>query len=96
MTYFIIILTISLFCVGLRTITDKGKIGYPLRQLVDTYLPTSIGKPLLLCATCMASFWGTLIYSTFFYQSLIQLILIIISASYLNAVLWALLNKLNK
>ena len=94
MNYFIIILTISLFCVGLRTITDKGKIGYPLRQLVDTHLPVIIGKPLLLCAPCLASFWGTIIYFAIYNNSIGEWILVVISASYLNALLWSSLEKL--
>lgn len=58
---------ISLFCLGLREITDDidgGRIGYPLRKwFVDQeWMPLWIAKPVILCCACMASFWGSIVY----------------------------------
>lgn len=90
----ILILQISLFCLGLRTITDEGKMLYPLRQLAIKYLPSSVHKPLLTCAPCMASVWGTTIYFVFIYQDMNDIpeyILVTIAASYVNFVGWLLI-----
>ena len=90
-------ITISLFCLGLRTITDKGKILYPLRQLATKYLPNYLHKPLLTCAPCMASVWGTTIYLTFVYngvEDIAELILVVIGASYTNFLGWLLIQRI--
>jgi len=84
---FKIIIIISLFCLGLRTITDDGKIGQPLRDLAKK-LPTNLGKPILLCCACMSSIWGTIIYWSFFGSNIPEWILVVISASFLNSFLW--------
>jgi|TARA_R110000868_G_scaffold17137_6_gene75673 hypothetical protein len=86
---FKIIFLISLFCLGLRSITDDDKIGYPLRKLAKK-LPKNLGKPILLCCTCMSSVWGTIIYWYFFGNSIPEWILVTISASFLNSILWEL------
>ena len=93
----VVIITISLFCLELRTITDKGKILYPLRQLAVKYLPNIIHKPLLTCAPCMASVWGTVIYFTFLYQTTADIpeyILCTIGACYTNFVGWLLVEMI--
>lgn len=86
---------ISLFCLGLRTITDDGKIAYPLRRLVQK-LPSNLGKPILLCCACMSSVWGTIIYWYFFGNSIPEWILVTISASFLNSILWELYTLITK
>ena len=55
----------------------------------DSAIKTFIWKPLLGCLPCMASFWGTIIYSLFVgfsFEALYQLPILILSASGLNYV----------
>ena len=89
--YFYLIAFISLYCLGLRAITDNGMIGYPIRAFFKKYFP-SAGKPIVLCSTCMSSFWGTIIFWYFTPFSLDNVFLWIatcISASFVNSVCWA-------
>lgn len=56
---------ISLFCLGLREVTDDiegGRIGYPIRKWFVENTPIWVMKPVIVCCACMASFWGTIIY----------------------------------
>ncbi len=102
MIYFELIATISLFCLGLRAITDDGMIGYPIRQYFMTYFPVA-GKPLVLCSTCMSSIWGTLIYwGSYIYsgepltgQSIFMWLGVVFSAAFVNSVLWAYYESIN-
>jgi hypothetical protein len=89
MKYIEITMVISLFCLGLRAVTDKGKIGYPLRLLGEK-IPLNLGKPLITCCTCMASVWGTIIYWSFYHNSYKEWILVTISASFFNSILWGM------
>jgi len=103
-----LIICISLFCLGIREITDDigGRIGYPLKEfLLTKEIPEWILKPVILCVTCMASVWGTIAYFTFigldqgcecFLQISTYFVWIItcFSVSFLNTLLWALRNKL--
>jgi hypothetical protein len=82
-------MVISLFCLGLRAVTDKDKIGYPLRLLGEK-IPFNLGKPLITCCTCMASVWGTVIYWVFYHNSYQEWILVTISASFFNSIFWGL------
>lgn len=90
------LLIIVCFCLGLRTITHQGKIGYVLRQrLEQSKLSDLIKKPLLLCIECTASFWGTIIYCLNVYlyygvsiEALIIWPLVVISASFFNGLFW--------
>ncbi len=94
-----IIITISLFCVGLRSITDPGKVMDFVRNFVKEKLPIYIGKPICLCAPCMSSLWGTVIYWVFYgssIQDIPEWILVTIAASYVNWFLWELLIKISK
>ncbi len=101
--YFSLILVISLFSLGLRAITDKGMIGYPIRKVFQKKLPTA-GKPIVLCSTCMSSVWGTVIYWGYIYFQGIEFKLslvpiwigVSISASFINAILWSLYENINK
>ena len=93
--YFALILTISLFCLGLRAITDVGMIGYPIRLFFQKHAPYW-GKPIMLCSTCMSSFWGTVICLTLIFTLPLQITPIIflmwigstISAAFINAIFW--------
>ena len=91
-----IIVVISAFCLGLREITDEGKIGDPLRKFAQDRLPLMIAKPLILCCACMASVWGTIVYWVFFANSIEEWILVTVAASYVNSVLWDLGEWINK
>ncbi len=98
--YFMLILTISLFCLGLRSITDSGMIGYPARDFFIKHAPR-LGKPLILCVTCMSSFWGTVICATLFFVFSIKLTPALflmwiggsISAAFINSVSWEYLQS---
>ena len=92
--YFMLTLAISLFCLGLRAITDNGMIGYPLRLFFQKYAP-SWGKPFILCVTCMSSFWGTVIYwghvlpvEDFSLTLLTSWLGVAISSSFVNSIFW--------
>jgi hypothetical protein len=75
MSFTELIVAISLFCLGLREVTDEidqGRIGYPIRRwfIDQEWIPLFIAKPIILCVACMASFWGSIIYwSIVYYQS---------------------------
>lgn len=102
-----LIIGISLFCLGLREITDDvgGRIGYPVKQfLLKIGIPVWILKPIILCVTCMPSFWGSILYFSMiivnydveiFYdlQVYVQWLIIIISCSFINTLLWGMRNK---
>jgi len=99
---------ISLFCLGIREITDDigGRIGYPLKEFVlKKEFPLWILKPTILCVTCMASFWGSLSYFTLSFleggcdcllktETWIVWIIVCLSVSFLNTILWGLRNKI--
>ena len=84
--YFALTLTISLFCLGLRAITDVGMIGYPIRLFFKKHAPYW-GKP---------SFWGTVICATLLFTLTLQATPVLllmwigstISAAFINAILW--------
>ena len=102
MNYFEIIAVISLFCLGVRAITDNGMIGYPIRQYFLTYHPT-VGKPLVLCSTCMSSVWGTLIFwcqyayfnDCITFYSIAVWLGVIFSTAFINSVSWAYYESIN-
>ena len=103
-----LVICISLFCLGIREITDDigGRIGYPLKEfLLKKEVPLWILKPTILCVTCMSSFWGTLCYLGFVlidsglcclyqYETYFIWAIVCFSVSFLNTLLWALRNKL--
>lgn len=88
-------LIISLFCVGLRIITSKGMIGYPLRKPFEnlTGWKQYIMKPFILCVTCYASVWTIIIEYSYFKLSWWTLLIIFIVAC-LNSIIMALYEKL--
>ena len=99
--YFSMIAVISMFCLGLRAITDEGMIGYPIRKFFQDKFFT-IGKPLILCITCMSSFWGTVIYwSNMAAQGPIgwhmfpDYVGITISCAFINGLLWEYFQSIN-
>ena len=99
--YFELIAVISLFCLGLRAITDEGMIGYPIRQYFEKNFPT-IGKPVVLCTTCMSSVWGTIIFWSYMLsiQSFSVLLVpnwiaISISCAFVNSIFWAYYESIN-
>ena len=59
---FKLLLINSLFCMGLIVVSEPGML---LEFVQDFFLKRNlffIGKPVILCATCMASLWGTFFY----------------------------------
>jgi len=98
--YIIMIMAcIIVFVLGLRTVTDDGKIFCFIREyfmrtkkrkvthpcmngkisvIEVKVIPEYISKPLILCAACMPSFWGTIIFWMMmcFYHEQIEWIMI--------------------
>lgn len=71
------IVIISLFCNGLKIITEEGMIFHPF-EVWASKLPNIIYKPLIGCLGCMGSVWGIAIYIALNGFSLIQIPYIII------------------
>lgn len=98
MMVFAKILCISLVCLGLRTVTDRGMLLFPLRQRLIALNKPSVTKPLLLCVTCMASFWGVMVnvgfWLTYGHWLWFDLFVSTIGAAYVNTVGWVVLNNL--
>jgi hypothetical protein len=87
------------WCLGLSAVTQKGKIGYFIRVLIEKIKYSFINKPLLLCPECMSSFWGTIIYFLLGGEFSIIFPLSIMSCAFLNGLLWKLygyLSRMNK
>ena len=101
--YFYLIFIVSLFSLGLRAITDIGMIGHPIRKLFLRKFPI-IGKPIILCSTCMASVWGTVIYWGYIYFQEVPFPFVLIftwlgisiSSSFINGLLWSLYENINR
>ena len=95
-----IIIIISLFCEGLNIILDEGMLLGFIRPWIDQRLkPQSfmryVLKPIVFCHICFASVWGTIVYCLIVDQFLInEWIVCIISATYLNGLLYNLKQKI--
>lgn len=100
--YFSLTLAISLFCLGLRAITDEGMIGHPIRLFFQKHAPYW-GKPIVLCSTCMSSFWGTVISVALLFTLQLQatpILLLVwlgstISSAFINSLLWEYFQSIN-
>ena len=100
-TYFSLIVFSSLFCLGLRTITDVGMIAYPVRKFFFDRFPY-LGKPIILCPACMSSVWGTAVFWFFCVAHALPInsytagywIGVIVSSSFINAVSWTHYEKM--
>ena len=99
--YFELIAIVSLFCLGLRAVTDDGMIGYPIRKWALDNFPTW-GKPVVLCSTCMSSFWGTIIFwshtlslESYDHHMIANWLGVCISSAFVNSVLWAYYESIN-
>lgn len=58
---------IGLVCNGAIIVTSNGQLFYPVRRFIEYFLAEHwLYKPLLLCASCMPSIWGTAIYLIYF------------------------------
>lgn len=93
-------LTISLWCLGFRTITDEGMILYPLRRWAlrlsdDSDFWFYALKPLILCPPCTASLHGLIVGAAMFGMGW-HLIPAIVGASFLNALGWNAIEALFK
>jgi len=94
------IFVISLFCEGLNILLSDGMLLGFIRTYLDNNLkPQSkiryILKPIVFCHICFASFWGSIVYyliSDTFYIP--EWLIIIISATYINGLLYNLKDKL--
>ena len=100
--YFGLVFIVSLFCLGIRAITDDGMIGHPVRWFFQNNFPKA-GKPLVLCSTCMSSVWGTVIYWSYHFVLYDTITLaslgcwlgVVFSASFINSISWAYYESIN-
>lgn len=103
------ILIASLFCCGLRAITEEGFLLYFLRKpflfLEDVALEKNLNgkilhilmKPIILCVICYGSFWGGLVFIYFnglHYDLLPHLLIHCVGVSFLNGLLYSAYNNM--
>lgn len=76
---------------------DFDKSSDLIRQIRRHKLLYFIGKPLVMCITCMASIWGTVIYLHFNWQSfgISELLINCICASFIQTFIYKLYVKLD-
>jgi hypothetical protein len=91
---FIIILSISGFCLGWRTITSEGMILGWLREWSIKHLHSFIAKPFILCITCLSSFWGTIIFWIYFLYLNAELNIFTIFAWIFSCIVCAFINTI--
>ena len=96
----ITIVLISFFCQGLNILLEENMILGFIRVYLDRKL---VGKetikywlkPIVYCHVCFASFWGSIVYVSITDQYIIQeWFICIVSASFLNSLLYNLRTKL--
>lgn len=90
---------ITVFLVlGVRTVTDEGKIFYKVRVAVIGTLGPFWSKPIVSCAPCMSSFWSiwpTLLMIVMFSEMIPGIFFIILlpltalCAAFPSALFWA-------
>jgi len=76
-------------------------IAYPIRRFFFDKFP-NLGKPIVLCAACMSSLWGTVIFWVFYtayglpidVYSIVYWIGVCISSSFISAVFWTYYDKM--
>lgn len=96
MSFFLSVLATVFWCLGLRAVSDTGKLLYPARLWVmDSKMPDYVAKPLLLCVTCTASLWGQVMYWSVslslcdFSPLMVPCsVLCCVGSSYVNELLW--------
>jgi len=91
-------LIISLFCCGLSIVTGEGMLLYFLRKPFENLRePVKYWfKPIILCCTCMASFWGIGIFIALhgLHVNLIpQMVICCFASCFLNAFLISKYNQ---
>lgn len=110
MGYWEPIFIISIFCLGLRTVSDEDMVLFPFRKyFLDRYekfdrYRINISKPIIICVTCMPSIWGTIIWwgifiatnEIFHWWTIPVYILSIVSSSFINSVGWATFELIRK
>jgi hypothetical protein len=95
---FYVICSISAFCLGWRMITSEGMILGWLREWCIEHMYHFIAKPFILCITCMASIWGTVIFWCFDaclnihvdVFTLLEWILCCVVCAFINTFVWQL------
>lgn len=88
-------LTISLWCCGIFAITDEGQVLYFINEWAQRFQgwKRMALKPVILCVTCMASVHG-LALSWLLGVDAVTAIISIISAAFVNTILWNLYRSL--
>lgn len=103
MINFAIILFISLWSIGWRVVTDEGQLLNFIRKFFEVKRPGLtwfyLGKAIVLCVTCYASFWGLQIYSLCtsefdIHWSTWWALIDCVSAAGLNSLIWLIIQRL--
>jgi hypothetical protein len=94
-----IALTVA-FCLGWRTVTSEGQLLYFIRKFFEDRIDNKafefIGKPFVLCITCMASIWGVIIYTLLNEFSLVECIVSCVSSSFIQTYIYKKYVKLDR
>lgn len=95
------IFIISMFCVGLKKMTEEDMILHGVERWLDKRIKSDLAyKPLIGCVYCYASLWGSLIYwilsiygyrEMFYFQLLCLWPVVCICCVFLNGVLYGIL-----
>lgn len=101
---FYVIVSMSAFCLGWRTITSEGMIFGWLRLWCIDHMHPMIAKPFILCVTCLSSVWGTVIFWCFFIHLhkpitkfiIFEWIISCIICSFINTFAWNLKTLIEK
>jgi len=97
------IVIITLFCCGLKKLTEFDMLLYPVKQwMIRVVKNKQILKPTIDCIYCFASFWGTIIYwsiTLFIYgqpvsgETLIAWPIVCVSCEFTNGLAYGILAK---
>jgi hypothetical protein len=96
----------SLFIIGLYNATgyELDKWGKPIekhilwwfRYYVEKYIGETLGKPLILCPQCMASFWGVIIYFSAFHHGYNDVLGCLLFIPIVSALNWFIYNLIER
>lgn len=88
-----------------RTITNMIHVGVEEKRIFKAQdlllwmkIKQYIGKPFIMCITCMASLWGVITwisFNGFYVEHLDYMLICILSASFIQTFLWTLYAKIN-
>lgn len=94
------IFLMSLFCVGIRKVTDEGMIFFFIKKFLNDHIKNeAILNPIINCIYCFASVWGSIAYILLSFIigyeiNAIEWIYCCICCVFVNGFLWNLLIKI--